>query len=167
MASLLISRPQFVQQKFSDNSQLDSLSKTPAYKCSVGNQLPLKEMLLSSLFDFFFYPERDFKDLLVQLPRCCFFFFNSIYFILAALHLHCCTRAFSSCSEQPLLSSFGAWASHCSECSCCRLQGTQASAVGPQLPCGMWDLPGPGIKPMSLPALAGRFLTTRPLRKPQ
>ena len=25
----------------------------------------------------------------------------------------------------------------------------------------MWDLPGPGIKPMS-PALAGRFLTTGP-----
>ena len=87
MASLLISRPQFVQKKFSDNSQLDSLSKTPAYKCSAGNQLPLKEKLLSSLFDFFFYPERDFKDLLVQLPRCCFFvFFFLIRFILFWLH---------------------------------------------------------------------------------
>ena len=29
------------------------------------------------------------------------------------------------------------------------------------MPCGMWDLPGPGIKPVS-PALAGRFLTTGP-----
>ena len=29
----------------------------------------------------------------------------------------------------------------------------------------MWDLPGPGIEPMS-PALAGRFFTTEPLRKP-
>ena len=29
---------------------------------------------------------------------------------------------------------------------------------------GMWDLPGPGIEPMS-PALAGRFLTTVPPRK--
>ena len=30
-----------------------------------------------------------------------------------------------------------------------------------QLLCGMWDLPGPGIKPVS-PALAGGFLTTVP-----
>ena len=29
---------------------------------------------------------------------------------------------------------------------------------------GMWDLPGPGIKPVS-PALAGGFLTTAPPRK--
>ena len=28
----------------------------------------------------------------------------------------------------------------------------------------MWDLPGPGLEPVS-PALAGRFLTTAPLRK--
>ena len=33
-----------------------------------------------------------------------------------------------------------------------------------QLLRGMWNLPGPGIKPMS-PALAGRFLSTVPLRK--
>ena len=30
----------------------------------------------------------------------------------------------------------------------------------------MWDLPGPGLEPVS-PALAGRFLTTAPPRKPQ
>ena len=30
---------------------------------------------------------------------------------------------------------------------------------------GMWDLPGPGIKPMS-PALAGRFFNTEPPGKP-
>ena len=29
----------------------------------------------------------------------------------------------------------------------------------------MWDLPGPGIEPMS-PALPGRFFTTEPLGKP-
>ena len=29
---------------------------------------------------------------------------------------------------------------------------------------GMWDLPGPGIEPMS-PALAGGFLTTEPPEK--
>ena len=30
----------------------------------------------------------------------------------------------------------------------------------------MWDLPGPGIKPLS-PALAGGFFTAEPVRKPQ
>ena len=30
-----------------------------------------------------------------------------------------------------------------------------------QLLCGMWDLPGPGLKPVS-PTLTGRFLTTVP-----
>ena len=35
-----------------------------------------------------------------------------------------------------------------------------------QLLCGTWDLPRPGIEPVS-PALAGRFLTTGPLGKSQ
>ena len=30
---------------------------------------------------------------------------------------------------------------------------------------GVWDLPGPGIEPVS-PALAGEFFTTEPQRKP-
>ena len=34
-----------------------------------------------------------------------------------------------------------------------------------ELPCGMWDIPGPGFKPMS-PVLQGRFLTTGPVGKP-
>ena len=54
---------------------------------------------------------------------------------------------FSSCGSQALehrLSSCGTWA---------------------QLLHGMWDLPGPGLKPVS-PALAGRFLTTAPPGKP-
>ena len=49
----------------------------------------------------------------------------------------------SSCGSRALeqrLSSCGTWAS---------------------LPRGMWDLPRPGLEPMS-PALAGRFLTTVP-----
>ena len=33
--------------------------------------------------------------------------------------VHCCTQAFSSCSKQGLLSSCGAWASHCGGFSCC------------------------------------------------
>ena len=34
------------------------------------------------------------------------------------------------------------------------------------LSCSMWDLPGPGIEPVS-PALAGRFFTTEPPGKPR
>ena len=34
-----------------------------------------------------------------------------------------------------------------------------------QLFCSMWDLPGPGIEPLS-PALAGAFFTTQPPGKP-
>ena len=71
-----------------------------------------------------------------------------------------------------------AWSSYCSDFSCCRAWslGTQASVVVAHglsscgawalLFCGMWDLPGPGIEPMS-PALAGRFLTTAPPGKSQ
>ena len=54
---------------------------------------------------------------------------------------------FSSCASRALerrLSSCGTWA---------------------YLLRGMWDLPGPGLKPVS-PALAGRFLTTAPPGKP-
>ena len=43
----------------------------------------------------------------------CFFKFLYIYF-LAALALHCCAQAFSSCSERGLLSSCCVLASHCS-----------------------------------------------------
>ena len=57
----------------------------------------------------------------------------------------------------------GSQASHRCDISCCRAQvlGSQASIVeahGPLL-CGMWNLLGPGIEPVSL-ALAGRFLST-------
>ena len=43
----------------------------------------------------------------------------------------------------------------------CGLSGCGAQ---PQLPCGGWTLPGPGIEPMH-PSLAGGFLTTGPLGK--
>ena len=50
------------------------------------------------------------------------------------------------------LSSCGSWALERRLSSC----GSQA-----QLLCSTWDLPGPGLEPMS-PALAGGFLTTVP-----
>ena len=67
----------------------------------------------------------------------------------------------------------GAWAFHCSGFFCCGAQalGMWASVVvacelsscgaWASLLCGMWDLPGPGIEPVS-PALEGGFPTTVP-----
>ena len=62
----------------------------------------------------------------------------------------------------------GAQVSHCGGFSCRRAwtpqHGLRSCGTWVQLPHGMWDLPGPGIEPIS-PALAGRFLTTGPPRK--
>ena len=46
-----------------------------------------------------------------------------------------------------------------------RREGLSSCGARAQLLHGMWDLPGPGLEPVS-PALAGRFLTTAPLGKP-
>ena len=92
-----------------------------------------------------------------------------IYLFLAVLGLHFCARAFSSCGERrplfivvhgPLTIVASLVAEH-------RLQTRRLSSCGSraQLLRGMWDLPRPGPKPVS-PALAGRFSTTVPPRKP-
>ena len=112
------------------------------------------------------------------------FFFN-LFLFLAALGLRCCTRAFSGCGERGLLFFAVHGLLHRSGFSCCRARalgawasvvvahrlsrcGSQAlerrlSSCGArtQLLRGMWDLPGPGLEPVS-PALAGGFLTTAP-----
>ena len=108
----------------------------------------------------------------------------NFYLFLVVLGLHCCSWAFSSpgklwllfvevhglltaeaslvstgprhtgfsrCSSQ--LISCGSWA--------LVLTGSEAVAQGLQLPCGMWNPPGPGIKSVS-PTLAGRFSSTVP-----
>ena len=46
-----------------------------------------------------------------------------------------------------------------------RRVGFSSCVTRAQLLCGMWDLPGPGLEPVS-PALAGGFLTTASLGKP-
>ena len=55
--------------------------------------------------------------------------FKKIYYVfihLALLGLCCCMQTFfPNCSEQELLSSCGAQASHCSVCSCGRAQALQ------------------------------------------
>ena len=81
---------------------------------------------------------------------------------------------FFNCSKRGLLFSCSVWASHCDGFSCCRAQalehagfsscGVGRSVVVAHMLCGMWYPPRPWNKPMS-PALAGIFLTTRPLRK--
>ena len=89
---------------------------------------------------------------------------------MAVLGLRFCARAFSSCSKRgplfiavrgPLTIVFSLVAEH-------RLQTRRLSNCGSraQLLRGMWDLPRPGLEPMS-PALAGRFSTTAPPGKPQ
>ena len=105
------------------------------------------------------------------------FFFNLLIFFFWLLWIFVAVRGLSPVAESGgfslvavwgLLSSCGMWASHCSGSSCL---GTRAleyglSSCGTQtlLPHGMWNLPGPGIEPMS-PTLAGRFLTTGPAGK--
>ena len=87
-----------------------------------------------------------------------------IYLFLAVLGLRFCARAFSSCGERgPLF------------IAVCRPLTVTASLVAErrlsscgswaQLFRGMWNLPRPGLEPVS-PALAGRFSTTAPPGKP-
>ena len=104
-----------------------------------------------------------------------FFFFNIYLFILflPVLGLLCklgfCARAFSSCGKRgplfiavrgPLTIVASLVAEH-------RLQTRRLCSCGSraQLLRGMWDLPGPGLEPVS-PALAGGFSTTAPPGKP-
>ena len=89
---------------------------------------------------------------------------------MAVLGLRFCVRAFSSCGKRgplfitvrgPLTIAASLVAEH-------RLQTLKLSNRGSraQLLRGMWNLPRPGLKPVS-PALAGRFSTTVSPGKPQ
>ena len=101
-----------------------------------------------------------------------FYFFKNylfIYLFRAVLGLRFCVRAFSSCGKWgplfiavrgPLTIVASPVAEH-------RLQTHRLSNRGSwaQPLCGMWDLPRPGLEPVS-PASAGRFSTTAPPGKP-
>ena len=93
-----------------------------------------------------------------------------IYLFMAVLGLRFCARALSSCGKWgplfiavrgPLTIAASLVAEH-------RLQMRRLSNCGSraQLLHGMWDLPRPGLEPMS-PALAGSFPTTAPPGKPR
>ena len=97
------------------------------------------------------------------------FFKNLFILFLAALGLRFCARAFSNCGERgplliavrgPLTVAASLVAEH-------RLQTRRLSSCGSraQLLRGMWDLPRPGLEPVS-PALAGRLSTTALPGKP-
>ena len=88
---------------------------------------------------------------------------------MAVLGLRFCARAFSSCGKWgplfiavrgPLITAASLVAEH-------RVQTRRLSSCGSraQLLHGMWDLPRPGLEPVS-PASAGRFSTTAPPGKP-
>ena len=102
-----------------------------------------------------------------------FFFFNFFFFffylLMAVLGLRFCARASSRCGKRgpffiavrgPLTIAASLVAEH-------RLKTRRLSNCGSraQLLRGMWDLPGPGLEPVS-PALAGRFSTAAPPGKP-
>ena len=98
------------------------------------------------------------------------FLFFIYLFILAVLGLRFCVRAFFSCGKRgplfiavrgPLTIAASLVAEH-------RLQTRRLSSCGSQayLLCGMWNLPRPGLEPVS-PALASRLRTTAPPGKPR
>ena len=111
------------------------------------------------------------------------FFFNTlfiyfIYLFMTVLGLSFCVRAFSSCGKWgPLFIAVrgplfivgsGPFTIAAPPVAGHRLQTRRLSSCGSraQLRRGMWDLPRPGLKPVS-PALAGRFSTTAPSGKPK
>ena len=113
-------------------------------------------------------------DILVNVRPIIFLNVFIYLFLVALLLVFAAALAFSSC---------GVWASHCCGFCCCgtrtpeclgvsgcgswalehRLSSCDAQA---QLLCSTWNLPGPGIEPVSS-TLAGRFLSTCTTRKVQ
>ena len=97
------------------------------------------------------------------------FIYLFLYLFLAVLGLCCCAQVFSSCGKWgplfiavrgPLTIMASLVAEH-------RLQTRRLSNCGSRAQSlrGMWDLPRPGLEPVS-PALAGRLSTTAPPGKP-
>ena len=88
---------------------------------------------------------------------------------MAVLGPRFCVRAFSSCGKRwPLfIAAHGPLTTAASLVADHRLQTRRLSNCGSraQLLCSMWDLPRPGIEPVSS-ALAGRLSTTAPPGKP-
>ena len=119
------------------------------------------------------------------------FFFNKFtyFFIFGCVGSLLLRAGFLQLRQAGATLCCSAWASHCGGFSCCgaRVLGARTSVVvarglsscgswalelrlsscgaRAQLLRSRWDLPRPGLEPVS-PALAGRFLTTAPPGKP-
>ena len=128
----------------------------------------------------------------VRQEEVCFCFFINLFilFIFGCVGSLLLRTGFPQLRQVGATLHCGAWASHCGGFSCCGAWalGTRASVVvarglsscgslalglrlsscgtRAQLLCSTWDLPGPGLEPVS-PALAGGFLTTVPPEKPR
>ena len=144
------------------------------------------DFLMSCVFILFSH--HDPKVFISNKPLCRYFFKLINLFIFGCVGSSLPCIGFLQLQRAGATLRCGAWASHCSGFSFCRAQAlsTRASVVvahgliscgfqalehrlsscgaRAQLLCGMWDLPGPGIEPVS-PALAGGFLSTAPPRK--
>ena len=98
-----------------------------------------------------------------------FFFKVFIYLFMAVLGLRFCARALCSCGKRgPLfIAARGPLTVVASLVAEHGLQTRRPSNCGSraQLLRGTWDLPKPGLEPVS-PALAGRLSTTAPPGKP-
>ena len=155
---------------YSSNMVLN-LAKLISTLFHLGNLFPQNILFHSGLFRSHLYRVKLLKrPLELQFYSYYFFFFNLfIYLFMAVLGHRFCARAFSSCGEWgplfiavrgPLTIAASLVAEH-------RLQMRRLSNCGSraQLLRSMWDLPRPGLEPVS-PALAGRFSTTVPPGKP-
>ena len=92
----------------------------------------------------------------------CFYFWLHWVFVAArGLSLVAASRGYSSLR----CAGFSLWWLLLLQSTGSRRTGFSSCGSQAQLLRGIWDLPGPGLKPMS-PALAGRFLTTVPTGKP-
>ena len=96
-------------------------------------------------------------------------FYLFVCSFLAAVGLCCCVWAFSGCGKQGLLfvatlAAFTEVASLVARAQALGCVGFSSCGTLAQLPCGMWDLPGPRVEPVT-PALEGEFLTPGPPRK--
>ena len=104
----------------------------------------------------------SFKEIAIEV----FFFY---FLFMAVLSLRFCARAYSCCGKRgpPFIAVRGPLTIAASLVVEHRLQTRRLSNCGSRayLLRGIWDLPRPGLEPMS-PALAGRFSTTAPPGKP-
>ena len=148
----------------------------PERKKNSHNQNILNTIFIFCIFSIFYmYFQHTFGHNFVSWCFSLRIFFFLILFIYLFIYLWLCWVFVSVRGLSLVVASGGHSSSRCEVLSLSRaslvaehrLQTRRLSSCGSwaQLLCGMWDLPRPGLEPVS-PALAGRFLTTAPPGKP-